>query len=83
MGDVFKFVFFGLHFITSIMLIVLVMSQTSRHEGLGAVGGSSTPPSRGRAGVDEQLQTYTKYVAIAFMILSALLYIFSLKYRWV
>lgn len=80
--DVLKFLMYAVHFIVSIALIVLVMSQTSRHEGLGAVGGTSSPTMRGRAGVDEQLQTYTRYVAVAFMVLSALLYMFAMKFHW-
>jgi protein translocase SecG subunit len=80
--DVFRILMFGLHAIVSILLIGLVVMQTHRSEGLGAMGGSSAPAMRGRAGVEEKLAEYTKYVAAAFMILSALLYLFSLKFNW-
>jgi protein translocase SecG subunit len=79
---VFKFLMYGLQFISSISLIVLVVSQTSRHEGLGAVGGQSAPSMRGRAGIDEQLQQWTKYAAISFLILSLLLFLFARKFGW-
>lgn len=78
-----KIIMYGTHFLVSLLLIILVVSQTNRSEGLGVVGGSSSTPTRGRAGLDEQLNTYTKWVAIAFMVLSALLYILALKYHWV
>lgn len=80
--DVFRILLFSVHALVSITLIVLVVLQTSRSEGLGAVGGSSGPSLRGRAGVEEKLAEYTKYAAFAFMFLSGLLYIFSLKFHW-
>jgi protein translocase SecG subunit len=80
--DVLKFLMYGIHFIVSVVLIGLVVSQHHRSEGLGAVGGSSSAPSRGRAGLDEQLATYTKYTAFAFMLLSAILYMLSMKFNW-
>lgn len=80
--DVLKVLMYGLHFIVSAVLIVLVAMQTHKAEGLGAMSGSSAPSLRGRAGVEEQLSTYTKYVAIAFMILSAILYMCSTKFDW-
>jgi protein translocase SecG subunit len=82
MTEVLKYLMYGLHTIVSILLIVLVVSQTARHEGLGVVGGGSSQQLRGRAGFDEQLQTYTRWAAIAFMILSALLFMFARKFGW-
>jgi protein translocase SecG subunit len=78
----FKFFMYTIHFVVAVTLIVLVASQTSRHEGLGAVGGGSSSSMRGRTGFDEQLQIYTKYAAFAFMALSALLYLFAMKFNW-
>jgi protein translocase SecG subunit len=80
--DVLRILLVGLHFIVSLVLIALVVAQNSRSEGLGAVGGASGPSLRGRAGLDEQLATYTKYVAITFMTLSAILYLCARKYGW-
>jgi len=78
-----KFLLYGTHFIVSLILIALVVSQTSKSEGLGAVSGASSPSLRGRAGVDEKLSEYTRYTAVAFLILSVLLYIFATKFGWV
>jgi protein translocase SecG subunit len=79
-----KVLLYGLHFLVSLLLIILVVSQTSRHEGLGIAGGSSSAPTqRGRAGIEEQLQVYTKVVAVIFMALSALLYFMVMKFHWV
>ena len=78
-----KWAMYIIQFISAIGLIALVVSQTDRSEGLGAVGGSSSAPAqRGRAGMDEKLNEYTKYVAFAFLALSLLLYILNLKYHW-
>ena len=79
MQNVLLYLLYGAHALISILLIILVISQTSKHEGLGVAGGGSAPAPRGRAGMDEQLSTYTRYAAIAFMSLSALLYFVSLK----
>ena len=83
MVTVFKFLLYGIHVIVSIILIGLVVSQTNKSEGLGVVGGGgggSTP--RGRAGLDEQLDKYTQYTAIVFMVLSTILYLMATKYHW-
>jgi protein translocase SecG subunit len=83
METVFQYVLYGAQFLVAAILIVLVMSQSSRSEGLGAVGGASAPTSRGRGGMEEQLATYTKYTAFAFMVLSFLLYMFAMRFDWV
>jgi preprotein translocase subunit SecG len=82
--EIVKIILYLSHFIVSVGLIALVVSQSSKSEGLGAVGGgSSGPTQRGRAGTDEKLAEYTRYVAAGFMILSALLYIMATKFNWV
>lgn len=56
-------------------LITLVMSQTTKSEGLtGTIGGKMSSSFRGKPGVDEKLSLFTKYAAISFMILTALVY---------
>lgn len=82
MGNVLQIILYVLHFAVSLLLIGLVVSQTSKSEGLGAVGGSSGPSMRGRAGMDEQLSTYTKYAAATFMVLSLLIYILGARFGW-
>ena len=69
-----------LFFIVSVVLIALVVSQSSKSEGLGAVGGSSGPSLRGRAGMDEKLSEYTRYAAFAFMGLAIALYLMAQKF---
>ncbi len=81
--DILKYLMYGLHALVGIALILLVVSQTSKHEGLGAVGGASAPAMRGRQGVEEKLSEYTKWTAGAFMILSVLLYLMASKFGWV
>jgi len=78
-----RYLVYGLHFIVSVTLIVLVISQTTKHEGLGGTigGASSTGSFRGRPGVEEQLARYTGYVATAFMFLSLLVFMLVEK-RW-
>ena len=78
-----KWLVYGAHFIVSIALIALVISQTTKHEGLGGtIGGSSSSTSfRGRPGLEEQLSRYTGYAATAFMFLSLLVFMLVEK-RW-
>ncbi|MEI6914051.1 MAG: preprotein translocase subunit SecG [Armatimonadota bacterium] len=55
----------------ALVLIVIVMSQTTKNEGLGAsIGGKPTTTFRGKAGFEEKLQMYTMYAAVAFFISS-------------
>jgi protein translocase SecG subunit len=63
-----------LQFVISIGLIVIVISQTHKAEGLGtAVGGASQGSSfRGRAGHEEIINKYTAWLAVAFMIISVI-----------
>jgi preprotein translocase subunit SecG len=59
--------------LVSVALIICVVSQTTKHEGLGGtIGGRSSTSFRGRPGVEEQLSRITMYLAIAFMVLSFL-----------
>jgi protein translocase SecG subunit len=79
--DALRVILLVLHALVSVVLIALVVSQTARSEGLGAVGGSSSGPSlRGRAGLDEKLSEYTRYAAFSFMILSLVLYLLAQKF---
>jgi preprotein translocase subunit SecG len=54
--------------LVSIALIVAVVSQTTKHEGLGGtIGGRTSASFRGRPGLEDQIQRLTMYLAIAFM----------------
>ena len=57
----------------SIALVLLVMSQTTKNEGLtGTIGGNVSANFKGKPGFAEQLQTYTRYVGIAWFVVSIL-----------
>jgi len=61
-------------------LIILVMSQTTKSEGLtGTIGGKMSSSFRGKPGADEKLSLFTKYSAISFMVLTALTYYVHLR----
>ena len=66
-------------FLISIALIILVVSQTHKAEGLGtAVGGASQGSSfRGRAGHEEIVNKSTAWLAVAFMVISLVSFILS------
>ncbi len=77
-----KYTVFTLHFLVSLALIILVVSQTSKHEGLGSsVGGAGSTSYRGRPGMEEQLSRYTAYAATAFMFLSLLVFMLVEKFK--
>jgi preprotein translocase subunit SecG len=64
-------VVWAIQFLVSVGLVVAVVSQTTKHEGLGGtIGGRATSSFRGRPGVDDQIQKFTAYLAIAFMVTS-------------
>lgn len=56
-----------LQIISAVILIVLIMLQTPKSDGLAAMGAQSSDSAyKGKMGKDEVFSTYTKYVAIAF-----------------
>ncbi|HUV04258.1 MAG TPA: preprotein translocase subunit SecG [Armatimonadota bacterium] len=70
----------GIHLLSSVILIVLVMSQTTKSEGLtGTIGGKMSSSFRGKPGMDEKLAGLTRWCAIAFMVTGALVYIIRSK----
>jgi protein translocase SecG subunit len=63
--------FLGLQWVVSVAVIVIVMSQTTKSEGLtGTIGGQMTPSFKGKPGMEEQLRTYTIYVSLAWFLVS-------------
>jgi protein translocase SecG subunit len=70
-----------LQFVISIALIIIVVSQTHKAEGLGtAVGGASQGSSfRGRAGHEEIINKYTVWLATAFMVINIISFWLSEK----
>ena len=84
MSDGLKYLVYGLLFGASLALIVMVISNSSKAEGMGVLGGgtSSQPQSRGRAGLEENLSRWTGYVAVTWMILCALVYYLAVRHGW-
>lgn len=78
-----RYFVFTLHFLVSLGLIILVISQTTKHEGLGGtIGGSAASGSfRGRPGLEDKLAQYTAFMATAFMFLSLLVFMLVEKFR--
>lgn len=55
--------------IISIAFILIVMSQTTKNEGLtGTIGGNISPNFKGKPGFEERLQGYTRYLGIAWFV---------------
>ena len=55
----------------SIALILLVMSQTSKNEGLtGTIGGNVSANFKGKPGFEERLKNYTRYIGVAWFVVS-------------
>ena len=54
--------------LTSIALIAIVMSQTTKSEGLsGTIGGKASSAFRGKPGFEDKLNLLTKYAAVGWM----------------
>ena len=69
----FQIILLILQGIVSLALIGLVMSQTTKNEGLtGTIGGNISANFKGKPGFEEHLQMYTRNIAIAFGVISIL-----------
>lgn len=72
--------FIVIQIISAIILITLVMLQTTKSEGLtGTIGGKMSSTFRGKHGMDEKLAGLTKWSAIMFMVASFVVYLISAK----
>lgn len=68
-----RFFFVLLQMLSSIALIAIVMSQATKSEGLtGTIGGKAESAFQGKPGMEERLAEITKWSAISFMIVSAI-----------
>lgn len=66
---------FTIQFLSALVLIGLVMSQTTKSEGLtGTIGGKMSSSFRGKPGLDDKLADITKWSAILFFVASLLVY---------
>lgn len=58
----------------ALVLLFFVMSQATKSEGLsGTIGGKSESAFRGKPGAEDRWKDFTKWSAIAFMFISAVL----------
>ncbi len=62
-----------LQMLSAIALIAIVMSQATKSEGLsGTIGGKSESAFQGKPGFEDRLDEITKYAAITFLVVSAI-----------
>jgi protein translocase SecG subunit len=72
--NAFQIILLVLQALISIALVLLVMSQTTKNEGLtGTIGGNVSANFKGKPGFEERLQNYTRYIAIAWFVISILI----------
>lgn len=59
--------------LVSIALVIIVVSQTTKNEGLtGSIGGQVSSNFKGKPGFEERLQSWTRMLAVAWMVISIL-----------
>jgi preprotein translocase subunit SecG len=63
----------AIQLLISLGLVVVVILQDSKGEGLGSIGGGTQMFFGKVKGLDETLERVTKYLAVAFMLLSLIL----------
>lgn len=69
-----KLVFIILQMVSAVALIAIVMSQATKSEGLsGTIGGKSESAFQGKPGFEDKLAEITKWAAITFMVMSAIM----------
>lgn len=71
-----QIVFSIIYFIAALVLIAIVMLQSGKSSGLGAIGGNSTETFMAKnksKGLDAKLAKSTKWLGAAFIVLCLLL----------
>lgn len=59
--------------LVSIALVIIVISQTTKNEGLtGSIGGQVSSNFKGKPGFEERLQGWTRILAISWIVVSIL-----------
>ncbi len=59
--------------LVSIAFVLIVMSQTTKNEGLtGTIGGNVSANFKGKPGFEERIQNYTRYLGIAWFVVAIL-----------
>lgn len=68
------------YFVVCTGLVVAVLLQTTKSEGLsGVIGGSTQSIFRGKKSIEEKLNQITQWLAIGFMCLSLLVALFAFR----
>jgi protein translocase SecG subunit len=59
--------------LVSLAFIIIVMSQTTKNEGLtGTIGGQTSANFKGKPGFEEQLDGWTRILAVAWFAIAIL-----------
>ena len=62
----------ALQVLVSLAFILIVMSQTTKNEGLGGnIGNPMSPNFKGKPGFEERMQSYTRSLGISWFVISA------------
>ncbi|MCL5773499.1 MAG: preprotein translocase subunit SecG [Firmicutes bacterium] len=76
----FHYVFLLVYFLVCAGLVVAVLLQTTKSEGLtGTIGGSTQSIFKGKMGMEEQLNRLTTYLAVGFVVISLLISFFGFR----
>jgi preprotein translocase subunit SecG len=80
--EVVKTILLAINILTSLFLVGVVMSQTTKSEGLtGTIGGKAQSSFRGKPGMDDKLNLWTKYAAVGWMLTSLLVALVHMNMR--
>ena len=73
--EILKYVVIGLEILTSIALIIIVLMQSGKESGLGAISGNSDSymNKNGSGNLNKKLASATKWVALAWVVLTLVL----------
>ncbi len=73
--DILKYVVIGLEVLTSIALIIIVLMQSGKESGLGAISGNSDSymNKTGSGNLNKKLASATKWVAAAWILFTLIL----------
>ena len=73
-------IFLFVYFVVCVGLVVAVLLQTTKSEGLsGVIGGTSQSVFKGKKGFEDRLQEITNYLAIGFVVLSLIMSLVAFK----
>lgn len=70
-GAIMHYLLLSVYLLVCIGLIIAVLVQTTKSEGLsGIIGGATQSIFRGKKSIEEKLNQFTTYLAVAFIALS-------------